>query len=175
MKNSQYGECGLYCGGCGATDCDGCRSDRVDETVGRCTFRRCSRERNVEFCCFCGEYPCKELHTYIHARSMAAPLDYGAESGVHQAAWQAGVAGGTGDTMVLQELWCPDFLVSEVLHVRPAAGGLGPAGVIPRRSSVCHPRAEPALDLVGGGGPRTHSKSLDSRLRGNDMASALAP
>ena len=66
MKKSQYGACGLYCGACGATDCGGCRSDRVDETVEKCKFRRCSRERNVEFCGFCGEYPCKELSAFMH-------------------------------------------------------------------------------------------------------------
>jgi len=66
MKKSQYGPCGLYCGACGATDCGGCRSDRVDETVTQCKFRRCAREKTVEFCCFCGEYPCKELSTFMH-------------------------------------------------------------------------------------------------------------
>ena len=66
MKKAQYGPCGLYCGACGATDCGGCRSDRADETAGQCKFRRCSREKNIEFCCFCGEYPCKELHTFMH-------------------------------------------------------------------------------------------------------------
>jgi len=34
----------------------------------------------------------------------------------------------------------------------------------------CHPRAEPALDLIGGGGPGDFGTRLDSRLRGNDIA-----
>ncbi len=66
MKDSQYGACGLYCGACGATDCGGCRSGQVDETVTKCRFRQCSRAKNVEFCCFCGEYPCKELSAFMH-------------------------------------------------------------------------------------------------------------
>jgi hypothetical protein len=81
MKKSQYGACGLYCGACGARDCEGCRSDRVDETAGKCKFRRCSREKTVEFCYFCGEYPCKELAAFMydewpHHWTMEPNLEY---------------------------------------------------------------------------------------------------
>jgi len=66
MKESRYGPCGLFCGACGATDCDGCSSDRIDEWVEGCKFRRCTREKGIEFCCFCEEYPCKELHEFMN-------------------------------------------------------------------------------------------------------------
>jgi hypothetical protein len=41
-----------------------------------------------------------------------------------------------------------------------------------RGPQLCHPREEPALDLLGGGGPGMYPSSLDSRLRGNDCMKA---
>ena len=66
MKQSQYGLCGIYCGACGATDCGGCWSDEIDETIEQCKFRICSKEKNLEFCCYCDEYPCDELNKFMH-------------------------------------------------------------------------------------------------------------
>ena len=66
MKTLQYGPCGLYCGACGATDCGGCQSNDIDRTVEQCKFRRCSKEKNLEFCCFCSEYPCAELNKFMN-------------------------------------------------------------------------------------------------------------
>ena len=66
MKQSQYGPCGIFCEACGAEDCDGCRSTDVDEYVANCTFRTCAREKTLEFCCFCEDYPCKELDAFMH-------------------------------------------------------------------------------------------------------------
>ncbi len=81
MKKTQYGPCGLFCGACGAQDCGGCLSDKIDEWVEQCKFRRCSRDRNVEFCCFCNDYPCQELHNFMndewpHHHTMQANLEY---------------------------------------------------------------------------------------------------
>ena len=61
MKESPYGPCGLFCGACGAPDCDGCHGGRIDDSIRQCKFRRCTSERDLEFCCFCPEYPCAEL------------------------------------------------------------------------------------------------------------------
>jgi hypothetical protein len=66
MKKSQFGPCGLYCGACGALDCDGCRSGRVDETVTQCLFRQCARKKEVVACCFCAECPCPPLRAFMH-------------------------------------------------------------------------------------------------------------
>jgi hypothetical protein len=66
MKPSMYGPCGLFCGACGATDCNGCLSDDVDQYVAGCKFRTCSKERGIDFCCHCPDYPCAELHTFMH-------------------------------------------------------------------------------------------------------------
>jgi len=66
MKQSQYGPCGLFCGACGAQNCDGCQSSNVDEYVSNCKFRTCTKERNLDFCCFCEDYPCKELNEFMN-------------------------------------------------------------------------------------------------------------
>jgi hypothetical protein len=87
MKKSQYGPCGLYCGACGALDCDGCRSDRVDDWVKQCPFRQCAKEKKLDFCCFCRDYPCKALHEFMHDKwphhwTMQPNLEYIKKNGV---------------------------------------------------------------------------------------------
>jgi len=86
MKESQYGPCGLFCEACGATDCGGCRSDMIDDYITNCTFRKCSGEKGIEFCCFCEEYPCDELHAFMtdewpHHHTMAPNLAFISEHG----------------------------------------------------------------------------------------------
>ena len=81
MKDLQYGPCGLFCSACGATDCDGCDSTKIDDYVRGCKFRGCSKEKNIEFCCLCSEYPCRELHEFMndkwpHHRTMQPSLEY---------------------------------------------------------------------------------------------------
>lgn len=66
MKQSKYGPCGLYCGACGAEDCDGCQSDNVDDWVRNCTFRQCAKNKNIDFCCYCEDFPCEKLHDFMH-------------------------------------------------------------------------------------------------------------
>ncbi len=66
IKSSFYAPCGLYCGACGATDCGGCLSEIIDESIVTCTFRRCTTEKKLEFCCFCDDFPCKELNYWMH-------------------------------------------------------------------------------------------------------------
>ncbi|MFZ2053374.1 MAG: DUF3795 domain-containing protein [Candidatus Aminicenantales bacterium] len=81
MKPSQYGPCGLYCGACGATDCDGCRSDRTDDLVKVCRFRGCAGDKHIDFCCSCDDYPCPPLYEFMndewpHHWTMKPNLDY---------------------------------------------------------------------------------------------------
>lgn len=66
MKESLYGPCGLYCGACGATDCGGCMSGLIDDSVEQCTFRKCATEKKVELCCYCDEYPCPPLQDFMN-------------------------------------------------------------------------------------------------------------
>lgn len=66
MKTRQYGPCGIYCGACGAEDCGGCMSNFIDETIKQCKFRRCTMEKEIDFCYDCDEYPCPELHAFMN-------------------------------------------------------------------------------------------------------------
>jgi len=54
-----------------AADCAGCRSGTC--LLGRCTVQTCVKERGVDFCCECAEFPCD--HTgfsgMLHARWLA--------------------------------------------------------------------------------------------------------
>jgi hypothetical protein len=80
VKENQYGPCGLYCGACGAKDCDGCRSDRTDDLVKACRFKKCAGEKQVEFCCFCDDFPCRPLDEFMadewpHHWTMKPNLD----------------------------------------------------------------------------------------------------
>jgi len=86
MKKSRYGPCGLYCGACGATDCGGCQSDLIDEYVEQCAFRRCAKDKGLEFCCFCSQYPCAEINEFMndewpHHWTMEPNLEFIKEHG----------------------------------------------------------------------------------------------
>ncbi|MBN1902859.1 DUF3795 domain-containing protein [Candidatus Sumerlaeota bacterium] len=87
MKEAQYGPCGLFCGACGATDCDGCLSDKIDDWVRRCKFRKCARDNKIEVCCFCPDYPCKEFDDFMndkwpHHWTIKENMEYIKENGV---------------------------------------------------------------------------------------------
>jgi hypothetical protein len=89
MKQFPYGPCGLFCGACGATDCDGCLGDPVDDSVGKCKFRNCSKDRDIAFCCYCADYPCKELREFMsdewpHHWTMEPNLEYIKSHGVEK-------------------------------------------------------------------------------------------
>jgi len=89
MKEQQHGACGLYCGACGAPDCGGCRSERIDEYVEGCRFRICAGGKGIDFCCFCEEYPCEELEKFMndewpHHWTIRANLEYIKENGVEK-------------------------------------------------------------------------------------------
>ncbi len=89
MKYGQYGPCGLYCGACAATDCSGCASDFIDESVRGCYFRNCSKEKQIEACCFCGKYPCEKLSEFMtdewpHHWTMKANLEFINNNGIYK-------------------------------------------------------------------------------------------
>ncbi|MFC1725451.1 DUF3795 domain-containing protein [candidate division KSB1 bacterium] len=86
-KESLYGPCGIYCGACGANDCGGCLSEDIDEYVKNCKFRQCTMEKKVDFCCFCSDYPCNELHVFMndkwpHHWTMEPNLEFIKKNGV---------------------------------------------------------------------------------------------
>lgn len=51
-------------------NCDGCRADskRLFSQVTDCEIRKCARNKNLENCAYCSEYPCaklKELFAFV--------------------------------------------------------------------------------------------------------------
>lgn len=89
MKSMKCGPCGLFCGACGATDCDGCLSDNTDDWVKQCKIRKCAGDRNLDFCCHCSDYPCKELHDFMtdkwpHHWTMEPNLEYIRDNGAQK-------------------------------------------------------------------------------------------
>ncbi|MDY0354281.1 MAG: DUF3795 domain-containing protein [Sedimentisphaerales bacterium] len=89
MKPSPYGPCGLFCGACGADDCDGCLSERIDEYVRQCRFRVCTRNKGLDFCCHCEDYPCSDLAAFMgdkwpHHWTMEPNLEFIRSQGVAQ-------------------------------------------------------------------------------------------
>lgn len=78
MSDSSFIEdayCGLYCKACPvyqATErgeseilCKGCKSDTVTgEWCKTCNLKKCAREKGLEFCYLCHEYPCEDLENF---------------------------------------------------------------------------------------------------------------
>lgn len=79
--------CGIYCGACsvamysktGCADnfvaclggvpkeelsCGGCKSDNIYAGCKACGLRRCAREKDIEHCIDCADYPCKSYRTF---------------------------------------------------------------------------------------------------------------
>lgn len=96
--------CGIYCGACsiamysdtGHTDefvaflggvpkedlsCGGCKSDSVYAGCKACAISCCAREKGIEHCIDCADYPCKSFRT----RQLAAkffPHLHGTDAGL---------------------------------------------------------------------------------------------
>jgi hypothetical protein len=119
--------CGIYCGACsialygetGLADgfvaclgsvpkedlaCGGCKSDTVYAGCSTCSLRRCAREKGVEHCIDCDDYPCK---MYSRWQSAGKILPH-----AHEAApsLEAIKRDGVGTWLVTQKRrWsCPD-------------------------------------------------------------------
>jgi hypothetical protein len=68
------GYCGLYCGACpkfiGSREgteenpCCGCKSDRISGWCLTCNLKACAREKGLEFCYQCADYPCENLEGF---------------------------------------------------------------------------------------------------------------
>ena len=60
------------------SDCDGCQSDgeRLFSQCKNCLIRQCAREKKLENCAYCAEYPCGNLETFFRTEPIAkARLD----------------------------------------------------------------------------------------------------
>ena len=78
--------CGLYCGSCEmlittkkneldniakrkgldneGVKCYGCKTDIVYEHCRNCHLKKCAKEKSLDFCYECKEYPCSELNQF---------------------------------------------------------------------------------------------------------------
>jgi hypothetical protein len=95
--------CGIYCSACsvamqgktGLTDgfaaclgsvpkediaCGGCKSDNVYYGCRICGLRSCAREKNVEHCIECSEYPCKNYRSWQKAAKLLPHIKEAADS-----------------------------------------------------------------------------------------------
>jgi hypothetical protein len=63
--NEKYG---MTLGPSDVTDCDGCRADtgRIFSECLACEIRHCVRQKYLESCAACGDYPCKILERVFH-------------------------------------------------------------------------------------------------------------
>jgi hypothetical protein len=74
MDFSLDGYCGLYCGACptllgsrAGTEqkpCHGCKSEITSGWCLICDLKACAREKGLDFCSACGQYPCEKLESF---------------------------------------------------------------------------------------------------------------
>ncbi|MBN1591914.1 MAG: DUF3795 domain-containing protein [Candidatus Coatesbacteria bacterium] len=101
--------CGIYCGACGILKdlragrheerarqmnmppeelkCAGCKTDTIADFCVGCKFRDCTKEKGIEFCFDCDEFPCAELVAFRndkwpHHSTVLNNLDTIKEEGV---------------------------------------------------------------------------------------------
>ena len=80
--------CGLYCGACDTlianrekrahelaknrgrsledVTCNGCKTNIISVYCRKCELRKCAKDKEVEFCSECPEYPCQKLMDFRH-------------------------------------------------------------------------------------------------------------
>jgi len=49
------------------TDCDGCMPEggRLFSGSKKCEIRKCAKQKNIENCAHCGQYPCEKLEKFF--------------------------------------------------------------------------------------------------------------
>ncbi len=63
-----FSACGLNCGLCprhhtdGTSKCPGCSGEGFSKVHPACGVLSCCQRRGLEYCCFCGEFPCKKYN-----------------------------------------------------------------------------------------------------------------
>lgn len=75
MKESFDSYCGIYCGACSTPGCKGCKIIDENHWSLDCKFIKCAKEKGIEACPFCSEYPCEDImeferDKYIHHRTI---------------------------------------------------------------------------------------------------------
>ena len=67
------------------TDCDGCRTEggRLFSACIKCGIRACAREKKLENCAHCGDYPCSGLETFFSSDPSAKIRLDGIRKSIH--------------------------------------------------------------------------------------------
>ena len=50
--------------------CLGCNSNLVHKMCDSCYIKNCNKEKNINICSFCDEFPCEYLNKYITSNSI---------------------------------------------------------------------------------------------------------
>ena len=67
MDEKLLGKCGFYCGACPTYIKGGCRGCEEEHTTGDCFTRDCVKEKKLNFCGECKNFPCDTIMTKPHS------------------------------------------------------------------------------------------------------------
>ena len=67
MDEKLLGKCGFYCGACPTYIKGGCRGCEDEHTTGDCFTRDCVKEKKLNFCGECKNFPCDTIMTKPHS------------------------------------------------------------------------------------------------------------
>ena len=67
MYEKLLGKCGFYCGACPTYIKGGCRGCAEEHTTGDCFTRDCVKEKKLNFCGECKNFPCDTIMTKPHS------------------------------------------------------------------------------------------------------------
>lgn len=67
MNDSLLGKCGFYCGACPTYMKGGCRGCEAEHTAGDCFTLDCVKEKELNFCGECGNFPCDTIMKNPHS------------------------------------------------------------------------------------------------------------
>lgn len=67
MDEKLLGKCGFYCGACPTYIKGGCRGCEEEHTSGDCFTRDCVKEKKLNFCGECKNFPCDTIMTKPHS------------------------------------------------------------------------------------------------------------
>ena len=67
MDEKLLGKCGFYCGACPTYIRGGCRGCEEEHATGDCFTRDCVKEKKLNFCGECKNFPCDTIMTKPHS------------------------------------------------------------------------------------------------------------
>jgi Protein of unknown function (DUF3795) len=54
--------------------CEGCKSDRLHSFCAKCQSRLCAKERKLDYCVLCEDYPCGKLDALYNSWIESSPM-----------------------------------------------------------------------------------------------------